>query len=76
VVLVDTYDPGWRVTIDGEPAPARRVNLAFRGVEVSAGRHEVEWVYRPTSVLAGLLVSGLGLAAAIGLIARRGAASG
>jgi hypothetical protein len=76
VVLVDTYDPGWRVTIDGQPATARRVNLAFRGVEVSAGRHEVEWVYRPTSVLAGLLVSGLGLAAAIGLIARRGAASG
>jgi hypothetical protein len=65
VVLVDTFDRGWTVTVDGRPAVARRVNLSFRGVDVSPGRHRVEWVYRPASVLAGLLVSGAALVVAV-----------
>ena len=59
VVLVDGYDPGWRVTLDGRPAPLLRANMAFRAVAVPAGRHVVEMVYRPRAVLAGLLLSGL-----------------
>ena len=59
VVLVDGYDPGWRVTLDGRPAPLLRANMAFRAVAVPAGRHVVEMVYRPPAVLAGLLLSGL-----------------
>src|SRR5204862_318774 len=47
VVLVDGYDPGWRVSVDGRPAPLLRANVAFRGVAVPAGRHVVEQVYRP-----------------------------
>jgi hypothetical protein len=58
LVLVDTYDPGWRARVDGEPAPILRANVAFRAVPVPAGRHEVEMVYRPRSVTLGLLTSG------------------
>ena len=32
VVLVDTYDPGWKATVDGRPARVLRANVAFRGV--------------------------------------------
>ena len=40
-----------------------RVNYAQRGVYVPAGEHEVQFVYRPKSVLVGLLVSLLAAAA-------------
>ncbi len=40
--------PGWRVRIDGEPAPPPlRVNSAFLGFRVPAGMHRVELDYRP-----------------------------
>jgi hypothetical protein len=59
VVLVDSYDPGWKARVDGRRVPLLRANVAFRAVAVSAGRHAVEMVYRPTAALAGLAVSGI-----------------
>ena len=49
VVLHDIYYPGWEASVDGKPARILRTNLLFRGVEVGAGRHRVEFVYRPLS---------------------------
>jgi hypothetical protein len=57
LVLADAYDAGWRVAIDGHDAPLLRANVAFRGVQVPQGVHEVSFVYRPRSVLAGALAS-------------------
>lgn len=50
VVLHDLAYPGWEATVDGEPRPILRANLLFRGVEVSAGRHRIEFQFRPLSV--------------------------
>ena len=33
------------------------MNVSFRGVDVPAGLHEVEWLYRPAAVVVGGLVS-------------------
>jgi uncharacterized membrane protein YfhO len=71
VVLVDTYDPGWRVTVDGQRAPLLRANVAFRGVAVPAGRHVIEQVYRPWTVLAGLGTSAAALLAGILVVVAR-----
>jgi hypothetical protein len=57
VVLSDSYYPGWRATVDGEPVAIERANLAFRAVYVSEGAHTLRWVYRPTSYRAGLGIS-------------------
>lgn len=66
LALADAWDPGWRVTIDGAPAELVRANVAFRGVAVPAGRHVVELVYRPRSVVVGLVLSaGAWLGAAV-----------
>jgi hypothetical protein len=68
VVLTEGYDPGWRATVDGVATPVLRANVAFRAVEVPAGRHVVEMVYRPRAVVLGVGLSaasallGLGLA--------------
>ena len=57
VVLTDLAFPGWRVSVNGEPAEAVVVEGALRGVDVPAGRHSVVWEYRPASVRNGWLVS-------------------
>jgi hypothetical protein len=66
LVLVDTYDPGWRVRVDGLPAPLLRANVTFRGVALPEGSHRVELLYRPFSVQIGALVSIATLLIAIG----------
>lgn len=47
VVLHDIWHPWWRATIDGKPARLLQANLIFRAVEVSAGRHTVEFSFEP-----------------------------
>jgi hypothetical protein len=59
VVLADTDFPGWRVFVDGRPAAGLRANYAFRAVKVPRGPHQVRWIYRPESFLAGALVSSI-----------------
>jgi hypothetical protein len=51
--------PGWRVKIDGRAAEWHRVNYLLRGVELSPGKHQVLFFYRPRSVIIGAAVSGL-----------------
>jgi hypothetical protein len=65
LVLADTWYPGWKVTVDGEPAVLLRANHAFRAVQLEAGEHMVEMIYRAPSVWIGGLIS---LAAAVSLI--------
>jgi hypothetical protein len=72
VVLADTWDPGWRATVDGRPAEVLRANVTFRAVVVPAGHHLVEMVYRPPAASVGLAVSLASLGAALaGLVASR-----
>ena len=63
VVTIDAYDPGWHASIDGQPARVLRANIAFRAVPTPAGRHTVDLVYRPVSVVAGLAISAFALVA-------------
>jgi hypothetical protein len=65
LVLSANHYPGWRAYVDGESAAVLRVNYNQRGVAVSAGSHLVTFVYRPKSVLIGLVISLLTLAALI-----------
>jgi hypothetical protein len=57
VVLTDTADPGWRARVDGAPAQLLTANVAFRAVEVPAGRHRIEMRYRPRAITLGLAIS-------------------
>jgi hypothetical protein len=66
-VLADTLRPGWRAEVDGELQTILRAQRTFRAVSVPAGRHRVVFSYRPTSLMAGGVVSVLGLLATFGL---------
>jgi hypothetical protein len=67
IVLADTYDPGWHLTIDGRPAPVWRANLLMRAAAVTAGSHTLVYTYQPASVRLGIWASLTGMIALIGL---------
>ncbi|MEK7276254.1 MAG: YfhO family protein, partial [Chloroflexota bacterium] len=67
IVLSDTYYPGWRVYVDGEPRPLMRADYLFRAVAVPAGTHEVTFEYAPLSVTVGLALSAIAVLIWVGL---------
>lgn len=68
LVLLDRWYPGWRVTVDGQPAELLRANGVFRAVSIPAGQSDVEFRYAPVSLAIGGLSSALGLAGCLGLV--------
>ncbi len=73
VILSDRFDPGWSVEVDGLPGTVLRADGIFRAVEVTAGKHQVQFRYRApgragwwiTAATLGLIVM-----AAVALAAR------
>ena len=65
LVLSENHFPGWRAYADGRSVETLRVDYGLRGVVLAAGEHTVEFVYRPKSVIIGLAVSLLTLAALV-----------
>jgi hypothetical protein len=57
LVLSEMYYPGWRATVDGAETAIYQTNYLFRGIVVPAGRHQVEFAYRPASVAIGAAIS-------------------
>ena len=66
VVVNEAWFPGWRATVDGQPAPVLRANSLVQAVPVPAGRHEVSLAFRPAYFL---WPAGLGLGALAALLA-------
>jgi hypothetical protein len=69
LVLLDTYSPDWRATVDGEPAEMVRANALFRAVHLAEGHHTVRFDYQPRALVWGSAVSAAGLLATLGLLA-------
>jgi len=69
LVLGEVHYPGWHTYVDGSLVPTLRANLALRAVPVPAGQHQVEMVYRPWTVPAGIVISVLTLVGALVVIA-------
>ncbi len=57
LVFTDSWNPRWSATIDKKPAYIGKVDVAFRGIAVAAGKHEVEFTYYPPSRVAGQIIS-------------------
>ncbi|MFP6768915.1 MAG: YfhO family protein [Planctomycetaceae bacterium] len=73
LVLTDLVYPGWKVSIDGKPAETIRVDGMYRGVDVTAGGHDLAWTYAPSSIRIGAVISLVSLVLFVTLsLVRRG----
>jgi hypothetical protein len=57
LMLSESFDPGWRAYIDGEPAPVLVADHLLRAVPLLAGKHVVELRYEPRSLQIGIAIS-------------------
>lgn len=67
LVLTDIFYPGWQSKIDSKDVEILRANYAFRAIELPAGKHIVEFEYKPITVVIGfalafICIAGLGAA--------------
>ncbi len=63
-----TWDEGWRLTIDGSPAPLLRAEVSLSGFVVPPGNHRLAIVYRDRWVNAGVAISMLAVLGCLGLV--------
>jgi hypothetical protein len=70
LILSDTYYPGWKVTVDGQPASLLRVNYALQGVYLPAGEHQVMLRFVPTSFWIGLTLTAMVIVFGAGFLLR------
>ncbi len=59
LVLADTWDPGWRVRVDGSAADVLRANHWQRAVAVPGGSHRVVFRYDASDVRTGGVITAL-----------------
>jgi len=57
LVISETYFPGWKAEIDGNPTKIYRANYAFRALTIPAGSHKVRIFYEPFSFKIGAWIS-------------------
>ena len=69
IVLADMDAPGWRLSLDGEPAPILRANHAMRAAAVPLGRHRLVYRYEPAAFKVGLGISAVSILIGAGLVA-------
>jgi hypothetical protein len=57
VLLADTWYPGWKARLDGQPTRLYRADYILKGVFVPPGKSEVEFYYAPLSFRVGAAIS-------------------
>lgn len=69
LVFSETFDPGWKATVDGRPTQVLRADHALIGVPLAAGAsHAIDLRYIPSGWRAGLAISIVSLAATLALL--------
>jgi uncharacterized membrane protein YfhO len=56
---MDSYFPGWTVTVDGKEEKILRANHYYRAVRLGPGEHTLEFDYFPEGFKEGLIISGI-----------------
>src|SRR5204863_6266106 len=68
LVVSQIYYPGWKATVDGHEVPVMPADLALTGIPLTAGTHEVQLSFQPTSFKIGASITVATIVLIIGLI--------
>jgi hypothetical protein len=69
LVLSDIYYPGWKATVDGQPAKIFQTDYVLRGIVIpTGGRHTIRLYFFPTSFYLGLALTVFTIILLIGLM--------
>ncbi len=71
LMLKASYDPRWRVTVDGEVVKPQMIAPSFVGREVGPGRHTVEFQYVPYGWYWLMFLISIGSIVVLALVDRR-----
>ena len=52
-VFSEIYYPGWEASIDGQPTEVLRADYILRALEIPAGKHKIEFTFRPKAFTVG-----------------------
>jgi hypothetical protein len=72
LVINETWYPGFRIRVDGQPVAPLRTNVIFMGVPLAAGRHVVSVAYAPGWLYAALLAAAITFVSSVGVLAMSG----
>ena len=59
LVLSESYDPGWRATVDGREVQILKANEIFRAIALGGGEHHVRLRYLPPTYVRGYWCLGI-----------------
>ena len=65
LVVSEIFYPGWKATIDGQPARIMLADYLLRGIALPAGNHKIEMHYSLPTGYVGVLISIVSLASLI-----------
>ena len=68
--LSEIFYPGWKASIDGRPETILRGNYLFRVIPLTAGRHQVRFLFDPQTIKLGAGISVLTALAVLGILIR------
>ena len=68
--LSEIFYPGWKASIDGRPETILRGNYLFRVIPITAGRHQVRFLFDPQTIKLGAGISVLTALAVLGILIR------
>jgi hypothetical protein len=68
--MADVNYPGWKAWLDGTEVPVYSAQILGKAVSLPAGRHELQFRFRPLSVYIGLLISLLTAVSAVTALIR------
>jgi uncharacterized membrane protein YfhO len=71
LVVAESWAPGWRALVDGQPRPVEAAAGALLGVRLGPGAGRAELRYRPPGLLAGAWISAAALLVLLALASVR-----
>jgi uncharacterized membrane protein YfhO len=51
------YDKGWKVKVNGKPVEPVNINIAFMGIPLEKGFHNIELKFIPPFFYTGIIIS-------------------